>query len=768
MMVVFVIATISICAITLIAANTTNRAINRQDLLLERYRLSYDLSGAVHELLYRGADLSNSLSDSALDAFLAAQTKLDHLSMELNEPDLTRYIHKTALEIASISMSALDHYISDDRKAGDAKMDTVRTLSASLQSRVLAHQSKRLMELEEIQKRNLSINSIAGSATIAFTFLAVLTTGTLMFLIYQVTISPIQGFITSLKDASSAPGEAKRFRAKSHSGGEIGEATIALNSLLDATENALEDARAQAEMAEQSEARWKAIFNLSPDAIILVDKETSTIVDCNPATIDMMGVAKEDFSKYSAYDFHTHEKEALRKFLADIHTNGHARADHLSCKLEDKIIPVSVVGVNVPGDNNDSTMLYVRDMSDIVTQQRNLEKAQQEAEQASNVKSAFLATMSHEIRTPLNGMMGMAQALESSALSPDDAEKVSTIVESGDMLMTLLNDVLDITKISAEQMQLSPTPANLEQLVTQTHKLFSAQAKDKNLDFIVTISPDLPEIADFDPVRVRQCLTNLISNALKFTQSGKVEIEAFVDQREETSCTLGLRVTDTGIGMSAETRDRIFSPFIQADSSISRQFGGTGLGLSISHELAKMMDGDIQVHSTPGEGSSFTFVFKAGLAKTQHAAADKRAPKPAKTGLSDRKALIVDDSAINRKVIRTLLSATGIGIAEAVNGQEALDKLHLESFDVILLDMHMPVLNGPDTIAYIRSCDEDWNDIPVLAVTADAAISDKKCYQAMGLDGYIAKPIDQRMLFTRIFEALGKARSGKGTARKTA
>ncbi|PHS22840.1 MAG: hypothetical protein COA85_10795 [Robiginitomaculum sp.] len=767
-MAAFIVSSAFICAMTLIASNTTRHAFARQDEVLGRYQLAFDLSSAVQELLYRSADLSNSLSETALDAFLIAQKELKYLSSALNNMQLTQFVLTTENKITDGSLKALDHYVNNNRIAGDRTMQDVRQLSQELQDKVLAHQAARLQELEAIQYKTINTNKRIDIGITLLTLLVILDFIMLFFIIFRKTIKPIQSFITTLRQAAKAPEEAKNYLINLDCPGEIGEAAIALNSLLEATQNALENARSQTEVAMLSEARWKAIQELSPDAVILINQKTSKVIDCNPASIAMLDVAGKDFTQYTAFDFHPHEKEKLGIFLQDVRTNGHARADNLSCKLGDTTIPVSVVGVNVPGEDGNTTMLYIRDMSDIMAQRRELEEAQVKAEQASEAKSAFLATMSHEIRTPLNGMLGMAQALGASQLPAEDAEKVETIIESGDMLMTILNDVLDISKISAAQMELSKVPGDLGQLVAQTYKLFSAQAEDKNLEFTLLISPNLPETLCFDPVRVRQCLTNLVSNAIKFTEKGQVSIEAFARNSDGKNRTLCLRVTDTGLGMNEETRQRVFSPFIQADSSISRKFGGTGLGLAITHELAQMMDGDITVQSVPGEGSSFTFTFKAELANAMPMASIKRATSTSKMNLSDRKLLLVDDSAINRKVISTLLSATGIAITEAENGQEALDHLYASSFDLVLLDMHMPVLNGPQTIAHIRECEECWTDIPVIAVTADAMLGDKERYLAMGLDGYITKPIDQRMLFVSLFKALDKPQSDPQAVLKTA
>ncbi|PHS28269.1 MAG: hypothetical protein COA84_01860 [Robiginitomaculum sp.] len=764
---VFIVSTAAICAFTFSASNTTRRAFVQQDILLERYKLAFNLSGAVHELLYRSADLLNSLSDVALDDFVHARKSLENLSIDLAEQNLTIFIRNTTENISAGSLKAMGHYIKNDRVAGDAIMINVRSLSQDLQQRVLENQAARFAELEAIESEVIETNRHISTGIALLVLFIFINCGVLFFLIFRKTIEPIQNFVIALGKAADAPQNSKKYRLQQQGSGEIAQAARALNSLLDATENALHDARSQAEIAERSEARWRAIFNLSPDAIILINQDTTNIVDCNPATMAMLDVGDKDFTQFSAFDFHKHEVEKLEQFLKEIRANGHARADNLSCKLADKIIPVSIVGVDVPDDEGRSTMLYVRDMSEIVAQRRELEAAQREAESASEAKSAFLATMSHEIRTPLNGMLGMAQALNASALPSDDADKVDTIIESGDMLMTILNDILDISKIGASQMQLSKVPSSLRTLITHTHKLFSAQADDKGLDFEISISPEIPETLRIDPVRVRQCLTNLISNALKFTTKGAVHIEAILEKTTGKINTVALRVSDSGIGMDEETRQRIFSPFIQADSSISREFGGTGLGLAISHELARMMGGDITVQSTCGQGSVFTFTFEAEQTE-QTIAPDLKVSKPTGNSLGARNLLLVDDSPINRKVIRTLLSATGIQITEAENGQEALDCLHAEAFDLVLLDMHMPVMSGPETIAHIRNDGELWHDIPVIAVTADAMLGDKERYMAMGLDGYLAKPIDQRMLLVTLFKAMEKPRETEKAIKKTA
>ncbi len=771
----YAITTLIIACLILFASESARKSSVKQHELLGEYQNAIAISEAVYDMNFRGAVLINSLSDEALDSFNTARKKVETLAFALNDKALSLSIIDSGRNIAAASLKALDYYIKDDRKAGDKITKNIQRMSLALQSRVLAHQEKRIAELMAMESKAARLNRMVGIYTIGLVALALFMAGVLYVLLYRFSLKPIQSIISALTRAAQDIGKAGHYRAElDNQGYEINAAKEAFNTLLDSTQNALQHAQTQATNAQRSEARWKAIFNLSPDSIILTDTQSGNIIDTNPAATKMLALDPGRISSYSAFEFHTHEREALETFFAQIQENGSARADNLSCKIGDEIKPVSVVGVEVPNETGGALMLYVRDLSDIIAQNTKLERAQKAAEQASEAKSAFLATISHEIRTPLNGIMGMAQALSLSPLNEDDADKVHTIVESGNILLTLLNDVLDISKINAGQMSLDKTPGNLAKVVTQTHKLFSPQAAEKGLAFPLAIDPDLPDTLTFDPLRVRQCLTNLISNALKFTKQGSVSIEARLLAKNNGKARIALRVSDTGIGMDENTRKAVFGSFVQADNSISREYGGTGLGLAITSELAHMMDGTISVESRPNEGSVFTFTFEADYPQTLAAPTEKEKPqekpkaKARKINLGEKRLLLVDDSATNRKVIRMLLSVTHIDIAEAENGKEAIAQLEKQKFDLVLLDMHMPVMNGPDTILHIRSCAQDWSSIPVLAVTADAAIGQNGQYRAMGLDGYVAKPIDQRVLFSNLFKALDQKIHQPDETRKSA
>ena len=459
------------------------------------------------------------------------------------------------------------------------------------------------------------------------------------------------------------------------------------------------------------------------------------------------------------------------------------------------------------------------DLSDERQRNDELKKARQAAEAASQAKSEFLAAMSHEIRTPLNGILGMAQALGTRDLSADEQDMVSTILESSKSLMTILNDILDLSKIEAGKLELSPIDVDIRHKLSRLQKFYMPTAEEKDLYLKLVVDPNVPSALVVDPVRLRQGVSNLISNAIKFTKKGGIilavksaEIPGKTDQHMVT-----IHVSDTGIGISPEQAENLFNNFSQADSSTTRKFGGTGLGLAIARRLARMMGGTIKVASQEGKGSVFTMTFVAavgevtdqketpveiGLVTPAAPSASQEVEQPAKDvetahagppedydGIldlasewidetpesSDTKAnavqkaqrttdnlrglrvLIVDDNAVNRRVARLLVEPQGLIATEAENGREALDMLGAETFDMVLLDMHMPVMDGREAIKCIRASSENWRDIPVIALTADAMSGDREKCLDLGMDGYVAKPVDQRELFMEVLEVLNRS-----------
>ncbi len=395
------------------------------------------------------------------------------------------------------------------------------------------------------------------------------------------------------------------------------------------------------------------------------------------------------------------------------------------------------------------------DVTELRMRERELKKAQAAAVAASNAKSAFLANMSHEIRTPLNGILGMAQVLEMGELSAEQHEQVSTILDSGRNLMSLLNDVLDLSKIEAGKIAIVKADTDVAHTLRRLHRLWKPKAEEAGLEFYLSLDADLPQVLNFDAVRVRQCVSNLVSNAIKFTPKGRVEV--FVTARKLASGEhmVKIRVSDTGVGMDEETTTRLFKPFVQADDSTSRKFGGTGLGLSITRKLAELMGGEATVTSEPGRGSEFNFSFLASEAAPKHRVVSEGVnpnEDEARTLLKTQRMrlLLVDDHPINRQVASLFLRPFNMRIVEATNGKEALAALATEPFDMVLMDIHMPIMDGTEAIRAIRTSDEAYAHVPVIALTADAMTGDKERYLAMGMQGYLSKPIAERDLISEI------------------
>lgn len=377
------------------------------------------------------------------------------------------------------------------------------------------------------------------------------------------------------------------------------------------------------------------------------------------------------------------------------------------------------------------------------------------AKAANHAKSAFLANMSHEVRTPLNGVLGMAQALGHSGLDEKQQEQVEIIIDSGHALISIVNDVLDISKVEAGKMEISPTPSSLAHCLSKVIRLYEPTARDKSVALEFSTRGCAHDDYLIDTVRVRQCLTNLVSNAIKFTDRGSVTVEARTTRLSNAEDEISIAITDTGIGMREDALETIFSEFSQADNSTTRRYGGTGLGLSIARKLARLMGGDVAVKSAPGEGSTFTLTLRA-----RRAASNSETPGETASAVKDKsraackRVLLVDDNLINRKVANVFLEALSALVIEAEDGAAALAALDQAEFDLVLLDLQMPVMDGEAVIGRIRSSDRPYRNVPVIAMTADAMSGDRERCLRLGMDGYIAKPIDARRLISEIDHVL--------------
>jgi signal transduction histidine kinase/ActR/RegA family two-component response regulator len=377
-----------------------------------------------------------------------------------------------------------------------------------------------------------------------------------------------------------------------------------------------------------------------------------------------------------------------------------------------------------------------------------LAAAQRAAEAANEAKSNFLAMMSHELRTPLNGVLGMARALQRTELDRRQEGYVDTILRAGDGLLAILNDVLDIAKIEAGRMDLEVAAFDLKALADQAVQLWSETALAKGLTLGCEADADLPALVLGDETRVRQIVLNLVSNALKFTEAGSVVVDLRCAPGADGDGGVEIVVTDTGIGMTAEQQGALFRPYAQADASTARTYGGTGLGLAICRKLSSMMGGEISVTSEPARGSSFRVWLP--LPAAEAAPATPEAPEE----LPALRVLVADDNPINQAVARAILEAAGCNVEAVADGAQALERLRIEAFDVVLMDVHMPVMDGIEAVGRLRDGQAGPPDVPVVALTADAMPGEEARLKALGFDALQHKPVQPAALIAAIAQVL--------------
>ena len=512
---------------------------------------------------------------------------------------------------------------------------------------------------------------------------------------------------------------------------------------------------------EASRSQYRTLVENLPVIVTRYDRD-GRILYINSAVETSLGISPEDCIGRQVTDaFPSEGRNILENALQRAFATGQEETISLGWPHLGALRHFKVVVAPEFRNGEVSTVLTIAsDVTEETRLQRSLKAAMKRAEQADRAKSAFLANMSHEIRTPFSAIMNICEMLLKKEQDENKAEWLRMMRDSGMSLLTVLNDILDLSRLEAGRFDLHPRPFSPREMFRQVGVLFSPKAAQKGIELLVSTPPDIPERLFGDTDRIAQVLRNLVDNALKFTERGSVRLEMSGAPNESGEWLLTFAVLDTGPGVPPEFKERIFQDFFQVNSTSVREKGGTGLGLSISARLVALMGGRLDVESAEGRGSRFFFTLPLSIPLE-----DNTSEPAGSGGKTPRRILLVEDNAVNQLVLKEILTEEGHDVLSAYNGEQALEMLERESCDVVLMDVHMTGMDGMEATRCIRSSGKSYADVPIIAFTAYAHESEQARFYAAGMDACVAKPVESEDLEEAV-EAVLARREREGRERK--
>ena len=527
------------------------------------------------------------------------------------------------------------------------------------------------------------------------------------------------------------------------------------------------------EIIEKRESQYaRSLIEASLDPLVTISTE-GKITDMNQATVNITGSTREKLTGTDFFNYFTDPQKA-REVYKEVFAKGSVADYPLTIKdqkhtdilfngsvykdEDGNVLGAVVVARNITEQNKTETELteaivFAELATGIAEEaQSKAETATRIAEDAVKSKQQFLSNMSHEIRTPMNAIIGFTKVVLKTDLSPKQREYLTAIKISGDALIVLINDILDLAKVDAGKMTFEQTPFKMAASISAMLHLFEPKIQEKNLQLVKQYDTNIPEVLLGDPVRLHQIILNLVSNAVKFTSKGEIKVSVNLLSEDDEKVTIEFIIADTGMGITENKLEKIFENFQQASSGTSRLYGGTGLGLAIVKQLVEPQGGSISVKSKVDEGSEFSFTLS--FRKTTAEAETASELIELDTEIKSIKILVVEDIPLNQLLMKTLLDDFNFECDIAANGLIALEKMQTQSYDLVLMDLQMPEMNGFEATEYIRKKME--SQIPIIALTADVTTVDLAKCKAVGMNDYIAKPVDERLLYSKIVGLIKK------------